>query len=159
MRKFYVFLDFDGVMWDFGELKKDGVKSLINSLIGFKSSKQCLNALNSLIKALKKKYIPIVVISSERRRNFEKIKNNLINDGIIDCDFDTTELVMFKSRGKIIEEYLKSKGETENFVIVDDFVGSFKQFDKNKIIKTSLIKGGLSLDKVNKFLNLNTKEC
>lgn len=153
MQNFYVFLDFDGVMWDFKQIKNNGTKSLIKTVIKSNASTECLQALQYLIENLKKDYNPIIVISSERRRNLLKLNINHAF-GNIDCEFDKTDIIKFKSRRFLIEKYLKEKNETENFVIIDDFISSLKYFGNDKIIKTSMFKGGLSVEKVDKFLNM-----
>ena len=155
MQNFYIFLDYDGVMWGLDLLKKEGFKSLINSLIKYKASKNCVLALNCLIENLKKDYNPIIVISSERRRSFEKIRKSLMENGLVNCEFDATPIVRFKSRGNLVKQYLQALNENENFLIIDDIVSSFKSFSKDKIIKTSLLKGGLTRNLVDKYLNTN----
>jgi len=155
MRNFYIFLDYDGVMWSFDLLKKEGITSLINALINYNASKDNIRALNCLIEKLKKDYNPVIVLTSERRRSVKKIKESLVAGGLVDCEFDTTNLKRFQSKGNLVKIYLENLQETENFLLIDDFISSYKSFDKNKIIKTSLFKGGLTLNKVDKYLNTN----
>lgn len=159
MQNFYIFLDIDGVMWDFKSLRQEK-KSLIRTLISGAVSEQSLDALHYLINILKQNYNPVLVISSERRRNLYKVKK-LLREDLLNCEFDTTDLQKFKSRGKLVKEYLQKVQEEINFLIIDDFIGTYKNhFDMKKVLKTSLLGGGLSKEIINKHLGLakNNKE-
>lgn len=154
MQNFYIFLDIDGVMWDIKSLKEEK-KSIIGSLIKGVASDKSLEALQYLINNLKQDYTPIIVISSERRRNLGNVEKVLMQD-VLKCKFDTTDFKMFKSRGKLVKEYLERVGEKNNYIIIDDFVGTYKNhFDMKKVIKTTIFNEGLTKDKIDKHFMCN----
>lgn len=153
MQNFYIFLDIDGVMWDFKTLRQEK-KSLIRTLINGAVSEQSLDALHYLINILKQNYNPVLVISSERRRDLAKVKK-LLREDWLNCEFDTTGLQKFKTRGQLVKEYLQVVQEEVNFLIMDDFIGTYKNhFDMKKVLKTSLLGGALSRERINKHLGL-----
>lgn len=155
MKKFYVFLDIDGVLWDWNYLLKNNIKS---SGIISTFCPESIDALNYLIETLLQEYKPELVISSTWRHDMLQTVSALKKNGynIKACRILSTEISKTPDKRALeILSYLKSRKETENFVIIDDEWFDFKQhFDISHIIKTDMFKGGLDRQKVDNFLKL-----
>ena len=152
---FYVFLDIDGVLWDWKFLlsRKEKCKGVIT-----KFNPESIEALNFLTEILSKEYNIKIVLSSSWRANFEKIKNILIENNLHYASVmdKTPSTSPRKLRGREIWAYLKSANyddEKDDFVIIDDETFDLKSlFPENKIIKTSMLNNCLSINMVKQYL-------
>ena len=155
MKNFYIFLDIDGVLydWDYiikevnsGRMKRGGLIT--------KFKPESMRALNYLINKLSEYYNVRLVISSTWRSDLpfaiKVLKDNGLNyDKKIDC----TPISDPSKRGEQILEYLKYK-QNYKFVILDDEMFDFKNhFNINNIIKTEMFHSALSMKEVCNFLN------
>ena len=156
MKNFYVFLDIDGVMydWDYiteeinaGRVKRGGIVK--------KLKPESVNALNYLVSNLEKRYNTQIVISSTWRNNLERAAEILKANGF-ECKNEITGTPISLSpekRGEEILEFLKEK-QNYDFVIIDDEMFDFKKhFSEDKIIKCEIYHSALSLGKVKNYLN------
>ena len=154
MKKFFIFLDIDGVLWDWPYMKKEIDEGRIRRGGIIQHLKpESIEALNYLIKELEANYEVNLVISSTWRYNMNKTIEILKRSGLkYEKEITKTE-INFEARGIQIKEYLKDKDNYE-FVIIDDELHDFKlHFDKDRIIKTDVMKGALSKEMINKYLN------
>ena len=140
--KFYLFLDIDGVLWDWpwrlSEIKRGNIKdgSLITHF-----HPESVSALNSLIAYINKQYDCNLVISSSWRRLFSTTISTLNKNKVaLPTSVDSTPFAHFPhKRGKEIQTYLKGKENNSNFLIIDDKHHDFdKFFSPESIIKTSI---------------------
>jgi hypothetical protein len=161
---FYIFLDIDGVLWDWpdrinqieaGNIEKGGL------IEDFKP--ESVSACNVLIHSLGAKYDVTLIISSSWRKDMADTivaleKNNLTQVRKIEA----TRLSSDRIRGLEIKEYLKDKPNKDNYLILDDEVSDIlddettkiKTFiDKNKVIKTDMFKKALTIEQVHDFLH------
>ena len=161
MKNFYIFLDIDGVLydWDFIIKQTDAKKIKRGGLIEtFKP--ESIEALNYLIEQLGKRYNVQLVISSTWRLDLQYCEKVLKENGLrFDKAIERTPIYEPKLRGNQILDYLVDK-ENYKFVIIDDEMFNFKEFfTKDKIIKTEMLNGALSIKHIKKFLNnLNKNE-
>ena len=103
MKKFYLFLDIDGVLWDWAYLKKEIAEGRIKKGgIAGNFKPESINSLNYLIRRLSEKYDVKLVISSSWRklRVWILIEEYLINKGLPIIDV-TSRL---NNRGEEIRE-------------------------------------------------------
>ena len=143
-KRFFIFLDIDGVMYDLKYFKQRMVTKYIKRetpLTKFKP--ESVEALNYLIKKLSNDYSVHLVISSSWRHNFSYIINTLLNNGV-NLPYEVDRTCCSKNRfnrAKHIFEYLKEKelsSKSDCFVIIDDERFNFnKYFNKSVIIKTN----------------------
>lgn len=150
---FYVFLDFDGVLYDIEYLIKQKFK---NNEKLFRYAPDSIDALNTLFDQLSTKYNPHLVISSFWRLKFpmtiKLLKKNGVNIENIQLSKTYFSLTPFK-RGLEINRFLKENGNSKNFIIIDDHKFDYnKYFPKDKVIKTSIINNRLTEDKLNNAL-------
>ena len=154
--RFYIFIDYDGVLND--------LKTIPNlfHLGGFfaKDNDKVFNpnsieSLNFLIETLEKKYKVQLILTTYWRRNPEKAKNILYNNGLkYEREIDFVSRHVTQSRKGEIKKYLTSNNIKEDFLVIDDFSLITKDFkDKNKI-KTNIIAGSLNMTKVDNYLSL-----
>ncbi len=153
MEKFYVFLDIDGVLWDW-KYQKEFLKQNPNLRGQFvnKLDPKCIDALNFLLKELSKKFDVQLVISSTWRLEFEKTISSLLNQGLLYNKKILATPIMKHDRQREIETFLLDKPNKNNFVILDDDFECL-DFDQNKIIKTNIANSSLSKKMVSNFLN------
>lgn len=150
---FYIFLDIDGVMFDWDFIKSLGRKNLgIITVFNPKS----VDALNYLIEKLSERYSPKLVISSSWRtfwdETIEVLNKNGVNLGNTPV-FRTKITSTPHKRGEEIIDFLNTNGYTDNFVIIDDEAFDYAQhFSQHKIIKTGLFTQSLRKAMVDKFL-------
>ena len=164
--KFYIFLDFDGVLYDWkyimSKSRKENKKN--SGLIKYFNPK-CIDALNHLIEEQSKTYDVKLVISSTWRIMFKQAKNLLKSYNVIDAEtVDRTPISRtHHKRGKEILAYLTNNNfdkTKDDFLILDNENFDFKKyFSKDKIIKTSIISNSLSMKMVEKYLSKNIKNC
>lgn len=153
MKKFYLFLDIDGVLWDWPYLKKEIDEGRIQRGGIIRNLKpESIDSLNYLIDKLSSCYDVELVISSSWRYDMKETLKILKNAGLkYDKAVDRT-VINFERRGLQIKEYLKDKTNYD-FVIIDDEMHDFEDvFEKGNIIKTDVMEGALSKDIVNKYL-------
>ena len=156
MKEFYIFLDIDGVLWDWPYLKKGMNEGRIKRGGIIEDLKpESIEALNYLIEKLSIKYDVKLIISSSWRFNMERTLEIIKKAGLnYNKPIDRT-IINFQRRGIQIKEYLKDKVNYD-YVIIDDEDFDFNEhFQKEKIIKTDVMKGALSIKLVDNFLNNN----
>lgn len=154
-KKFYIFLDIDGVLydWDYiiGEVESGRMKrgSFIN-----KFKPESMMALNFLIQSLSIKYDVQLVISSTWRSNLPFTIKTLKDNGLkYNKIIEATPIWDPAKRGEQILSYLNDNHCKKEFVIIDDEMFDFaKYFDKKNIIKTEMFHSALSKSDVEKFL-------
>lgn len=162
--KFYIFMDIDGVLWDWSwRLKaiKDG--EILNKLQIEQFNPESVKALNYLLFNLEKKYDCCLVVSSSWRGNMEKTIDVLMKNKV-NLTGKTLATPIFsnpKNRGGEIFSVVK-KNNIKNFVIIDDETFNFNEkFEQKNIIKTNLSHGSLKMDDVSTWLKQqsNKTEC
>ena len=159
MKNFYVFLDIDGVLYDWeyliSEIKNGRMKK--GKLIR-KFKPESMEALNLLLRKLEKNYNVSLVISSTWRRDMPFAIETLKANGLeYDKEFTRTPFSNPAQRGKQILEYLSDK-ENFDFLIIDDEMFDFKKFFcKDKIIKCDMFHSALSITMVSDFLSKVSK--
>ena len=155
MDDFYIFLDIDGVMYDWKYVlslpKRGGRLDRFNP--------KSVSALNILTKKLSQFYQTHLVISSSWRHDMTDTKNTLIKNGV-----DLSNLILEATpisnspleRGKELLSYFNGDVANKNYVIIDDEMGDYlKYFPRQKIIKTNMIDGSLDICQVHSFLKAN----
>ncbi|MFA6860627.1 MAG: HAD domain-containing protein [Clostridia bacterium] len=154
--KFYIFLDIDGVLWDWAWLKERIAHKVFKKGGAIsKFNPSSMLALNYLIEYLQKRFEVNVVISSSWRHDLEKIKNKLLENGLKFSGHisKTPRTINPFNRGMEILSYLKNKDNKENYVVLDDETFDFSHtLDLKKLIKTNIFSGGLNMEMVKKFL-------
>lgn len=160
--RFYVFLDVDGVLWDWewriqniraGRLRKGGVITEFN--------KDSIDAVNALLDCLGKRYNCRLVLSSTWRLDKNLAKEILMRNGLtMDYGLDFTPVTATpKFRGREILTYLDKKANPQNILIIDDEQFDFeKYFKKSQMIKTDIFKGGINRQAVDKWLKAHGME-
>lgn len=150
--KFFIFLDIDGVMYDWNYLVGNNIK---NGGIIKTYNPESIKALNLLIERLSTCYTPVLVISSTCRRDMlftvKTLKDNgfIVNLRIYSTPISSTP----EKRGLEILSFLKMQKDNQNFVIIDDERFDYKEhFSLDKIIKPNMFTGSLNCDMVDNFL-------
>jgi len=159
MKNFYVFLDIDGVMYDWDYIISEtnaGRMKRGEFLRKFKP--ESVEALNLLIKGLEKHYNVSLVITSTWRSNLPFTVKTLKENGLVyDKEISRTPIYDPAKRGEQINDYLSDKRDY-NFVIIDDEMFEFEKFfSKDKIIKCEMFHSALSVPMVQEFLNVTIK--
>lgn len=155
-QKFYIFLDFDGVLNDIenmpylwklgGFFVDDKDKDTFNP--------ESIAALNYLIETLKSEYDVNLVLSTTWRRWFEKAKSVLKNNGLEYCgEIDKTPKMFLKKRAFEIMAYLQGKNEDHNFVVIDDKSHLPKYFKDSNSIKTNIVNGSLNMSNMLNYID------
>ena len=161
MKDFYVFLDIDGVLWDWAFVKEQiacGKQKMGGSIKNF--NPQSIWALNYLIQKLGQEYNVKLVLTYTWRIDFGYAcnvlyANKLKYDGQI---FATLISSTPNKRGLEILEFLKDK-QNYDFVIIDDEMFDFNDhFNLKYIIKTNMQNDSLNKKHINKFLENLQKE-
>ena len=154
--KFYVFLDIDGVMYDWEFLKSQGIKSF-GRIKTF--NPDSVQALNYLLETLNQNHDTELVISSTWRRDMLDTVKTLKDNGVkmnLRRVFSTPIFNESKTRGKEILSYLSNRQDNQNYVIIDDEVSDIApHFDSSKIIQTNIFTSSLKKSMVDKFLKEN----
>ena len=155
-KKFFIFLDIDGTLYDYNEIAAghnlDGVDTL---------KQESVDALNHLIGKLEEKYEVKLGIISEMKYYMRPLiallkQHNLQYNGRIEPVGGSYGLP--KSRGHQIYKHLlvwgKESLDNGYFVVIDDQDHDFATFfNKNNIIKTGGMRGGaLNMQDVEEFL-------
>lgn len=153
--KFYIFLDIDGVLYDWEFILQKANKGEIKKGIIKDFKPESIKALNLLIKELSQVYDVQVVITSAWRYNMRRTIETLNSQGVLySGKYDKTQLGDPCMRGEQILEYLKDKPKGYRFVIIDDEMFNFnKYFSNDKIIKTNISNNALSIEQVVNFLS------
>lgn len=155
-QKFFVFLDFDGVLNDIENIP------YLWKIGGFfvdEKDKETFNpesieALNYLISTLKTEYDVNLVLSTTWRRWFEKAKAVLKNNGLeYSGEIDKTPKMILKKRAFEIMAYLQGKNESQNFVVIDDKSHLPKYFKNSNSIKTNIINGSLNMSNMLNYID------
>lgn len=150
---FYVFLDIDGVLWDWKFIKQSRVKKG-GKIITF--NPESIEAVNYLLENLSLNFDPRLVISSTWRRNMDLTKRVLYASGLTigeDKIYSTEILPLFKARELEVARFLKSVNEKKNYLIIDDDYDFAKIFNENRVIKTNIYDGCLQKSMIDDFLN------
>lgn len=154
--KFYVFLDIDGVMYDWEFLKSQGIKSF-GRIKTF--NPESVSALNYLLETLNQSYETELVISSTWRRDMLDTVKTLKDNGVkmnLRKVFATPIFNESKTRGEEILSYLSKRQDNQNYIIIDDEISDIApHFSSDKIIKTNIFTSGLKKDMVDKFFKQN----
>lgn len=155
-QNFYVFLDIDGVLWDWNYIKSNNIQNF-GTIKSF--NPESVYALNFLMNKLKENFNPILVVSSTWRNDmFATIK--VLKENGVELNLKTLSKTPISSnpelRGLEILKYLDVQENKENFVIIDDEMFDYKShFNENRIIKTDIFKAGLNIKQVKTFLSNN----
>lgn len=158
MNNFYIFLDIDGVLWDWkwrlDQIKLGNIKKGI-SISNFNA--ESVNALNFLISEISAKYNCILVISSTWRNFMDETIQVLSENGVVLPEtIDRTKVPISFDRGTEILDYLNQKLCNKNYVIIDDEVKNIRKiFPASKIIKTSINNASLKLSQTKEWLQNN----
>ena len=153
---FYIFLDIDGVLWDWpnriSEIKAGNIE-MGGAIEEFKP--ESVSALNVLINSLGTKYDVTLVISSTWRVDMAKTIVALENNNLTQVKkIEATKLSTHRIRGLEIKEYLKDKPNKDNYCVLDDEVSDIKTFlNQDKIIKTDMFKKALTIEQTHDFLH------
>ena len=152
---FYIFLDIDGVLWDWDwrldALDKGKIKSK-QFITEF--NPKSIDALNYLLDKINETHEAKLVISSTWRSDLDFTKeifdkHNVAYQG----EYFGTKITNHpEKRGLEILDFLQNH-EKGDFVIIDDEYCDLKQhFSNDKIIKTALYNDSLSKKHIDKWL-------
>ncbi len=159
MKNFYIFLDIDGVMydWDYIISEVDAGRMREGKLIQ-KFKPESIEALNLLINELEKYYSVHLIISSTWREDMHFAVDTLKNNGLkYNKDIEKTPIYDPTKRGEQILDYLSDKRDFD-FVIIDDEMFDFnKYFRPENIIKCEMFHSALSIEMVENYLNKKIK--
>lgn len=154
---FYLFLDIDGVLWDWkwrmGEIKSGNIKKS-QAITQF--NPQSIEALNTLIEYIDKDFICNLVISSSWRTFFEETKQILSKNGVKFPALVSKTPIIPKPhcRGKEILKYLVNKNDSQNVLIIDDETKDIEPyFSDHNIIKTDIYSESLRQHHATKWIN------
>ena len=150
---FYVFLDIDGVLWDWKFIKQSKIKKG-GKIVTF--NPESIEAVNYLFDELSFKYNPKLVISSTWRMNMDFTKKVLYGSGLRVREeniFSTDIIPKFKSRELEVAKFLKEVKEKTNYLIIDDDYDFKKYYNENRVIKTNIYDGCLQKSMIDDFLN------
>ncbi|MBE7075018.1 MAG: hypothetical protein E7376_03475 [Clostridiales bacterium] len=157
MNNFYIFLDIDGVMYDWTYIKSHTSKQ---SKLITNFNPQSVFALNYLINNLSKIFNVVLVITSTWRKDMQKCKNILLKNGVKLNNLSKLTCTNISQnqhlRGEEIVNYLKenSINLNNNYVIIDDEMFDYlSHFSKTNIIHTNIFNNSLNISQINEFLN------
>lgn len=154
-KNFYIFLDIDGVLydWDYIITEMDSGRMKKGSFIN-KFKPESMMALNYLIEKLSVVYEVQLVISSTWRSNLPFTIKTLKDNGLkYNKKIDATPIWDPAKRGEQILSYLIDKQCKKEFVVIDDEMFDFPlYFDKKNIIKTEMFHSALSKKHIDEFL-------
>lgn len=150
---FYVFLDIDGVMFDWKYRLTSG-KKLGGIIKDF--NPESVKSLNFLCDTLSKQFNTSVVITSTWKQHWDSLLESFDANGVdltgVNLDKTITREDP-KFRGREIVEYLGDDYQNGNFVIIDDEMFDYRKYFKGSdIIKTNMQDNSLNMDMVTQFL-------
>lgn len=155
MKKFFIFLDIDGVMydWDYIKSEVDGGNSDARGLKQFKP--ESIEALILLMDTMRQTHRVQLVISSTWRdnaivplyRNGAKLKGAIHSTPVSgQPEFRALEIISYLEKWNL-------KDDDYEFVVIDDEYFDFKKyFTDDQIIKTEMFHSALSVDMVKNYL-------
>lgn len=153
--KFYVFLDIDGVLWDWQWLKAEYTRGLKKQTIITVFNPNSISALNFLLATLEKNYDCQLVISSTWRYDMQKTNSTLRKNGL---KYDKELLATPTStspekRSYEILDFLNG-AKTKNLLIIDDESFDYSaNFSIKNIIKTNIANHSLNKQDVLNWLS------
>lgn len=150
---YYIFLDIDGVMFDWKYRLSSG-KKLRGIIKDF--NPESVKALNFLCKTLCNQFNTSVVITSTWKSHWQELLDTFAKNGV-DLSRATLDQTVTREnpnlRGKEIVEYLGTEKDKGNYVIIDDEMFDYrKHFQMSDIIKTNMQDGSLDMDKITHYL-------
>lgn len=155
MSKFFIFLDIDGVLYDWDYIiaeTKAGIRKKGEFIKKFKPDS--MQAINLLIEELNKEYEVELVISSTWRSNMPFTIQILKDNGLeYNGSIGSTPIYDPAKRGEQILDYIADKQDYD-FVIIDDEMFDYKKhFSRDKIIKCEMFHSALSIPMVQEFIS------
>lgn len=154
---FYVFLDFDGVLYDLKYLSENApsFKDIFSDDKKiFSYASDSIEALNGLFERLSTKYNPHLVISTFWRF----LPTSLLVKSLESSGLDTSDIEIHKTkitlhphkRGLEVKDFLEHHDNSENFIIADDsyLENYLEYFPRAKIVKTNIMNDRLVADKL-----------
>ncbi len=154
---FYVFLDFDGVLYDLKYLSENApsFKDIFSADKKiFSYATDSIEALNGLFERISSKYNPHLVISTFWRF----LPTSLLIKSLETSGLDTTDIAIHKTkltmhphkRGLEVKDFLEHHDNCENFIIADDsYLDNYLEFfPRVKIVKTDIMNDRLVADKL-----------
>ena len=158
--KFYIFLDIDGVLWDWNYRMSEIIEKEKNpSRIISEFNPQSVNALSYLVSKISKNYDCSIVISSTWRNDMAHTEKVLKSSGLIyKKPFLSTPITNEPGKRGEKEILPMTKRLNGNFLIIDDEYFDFKKFfPEEKIIKTNINFGSLKPEQVIDWCKNNLK--
>lgn len=154
-KNFYIFLDIDGVLWDW-DFRLAGINNGTIKRVHYIAdlNPKSIKAMNYLLKTLNKTHNPKIVLSATMRSNMKLAQEILSSNGLEYNDELLATKLSFQpsKRGREILEFLNTH-EKGDFLILDDESYDFKEhFSSDKIIKTSLNNESLTKKHVTNWL-------
>lgn len=153
-KQFYIFLDIDGVLWDWQwRVKQIKNGKILRGTNITQFNPESVYALNILISELNKTYSCSLVISSTWRTFMDITKQTLIKNNVkLPKEVLRTNVPISQNRGVEILNFLNAH-PTDNYIIIDDETKDIeKYFPQEKIIKTNIKNKSLRLSQVKKML-------
>ena len=155
-KNFYIFLDIDGVLYDWEYIKglmREGKIKKGGKITAFKP--ESIDALNYLIEKKSKEYNVNLVISSTWRHYMDAIVEKLKAAGVrYDGEFSRTPISGdSKKRGFEVKSYLANKVNFDYVIIDDEICDYYKYFEPSKVIKTELYEHALNKEMIDTYLN------
>lgn len=151
---FYIFLDIDGVMFDWKYRLSSG-KKLGGVIKDF--NPESVKSLNFLCNTLSGLFNTNVVITSTWKQHWDSLLEAFDSNGVDLSRVNLSKTITRedpKYRGREIVEYLGEDYRNANFVIIDDEMFDYKKyFDCSDIIKTNMQDSSLNMDMVTAFLD------
>lgn len=154
---FYVFLDFDGVLYDLKYLAENApsFKDIFtDDKKIFSYATDSIDALNKLFERLSSKYEPHLVISTFWRF----LPTSLLVKSLVSSGLNTEGIEIHKTkitlhphkRGLEVKDFLEHHDNSENFIIADDsYLENYLEFfPREKIVKTNIMNDRLVASKL-----------
>lgn len=151
---FYIFLDIDGVLNDYEFLMRVRKEDPQNCWSKF--NPKSVEALNYLINRLDKKYDVELVISSSWRINLKRTLSRLEANGVDFSSLANLGYTNFINGDRELEilQYLNEKNEEKNFVIIDDELFGYADYNLDKyLIKTDMMGITLTRELVDEYFD------
>ena len=154
--KFYIFLDFDGVLNDLKTIP--AIFKLGGFFVNKKDTKvfnsESIYTLNSLISTLEHKYDVQLVLTTFWRKNPEKAREILYTNGLEYLGkIDSIPFISYQSRLSKIMDYIRKDELGENYLIIDDKPKITKYIIEKNLIKTNLINGALNISQALNYID------